>query len=201
MFRKLVLILLVLGVMLSPVQLEARNGKASKGKSQLVNRMLVGKGWQSDSIPVINRSSYDRSAIEYAAQQWATTLAPRLSVQHQSPTLCSDVNPIKNTIILCDAAPWTGPSNAGIAAFTANYTQVKKKRGKKSNNVAIQGTVIWLYQPRWSDEKIIRYIPTHEFGHALGLDEMNCACVMTPFVSDIDYLGPEATAAVNAIYS
>lgn len=103
--------------------------------------LLVGKGWQTDSIPVINRSNYDRAAFEYAAQQWATTSAPRFSVQHQSPTLCSDVTPMKNAVILCDAAPWTGPTTDGeIAGFTANYTETKKKkRGKKSKNCCHPG--------------------------------------------------------------
>jgi hypothetical protein len=198
--RNLVFVLISLGIMFGPGDLEAKGGKAQRGKQQLVNRVLVGAGWQVAAIPVINRSSYDRPSVEYAAQLWATTSAPRLSVQHESLMLCSDVKPMRNVIILCDAAPWTGPSNSGIAAFTANYTQ-PKKRGMRSMTTAIQATVIWLYQPRWTDKNILHYIPSHEFGHALGLDEMNCACVMTPIVSDTDVLGPEERGAINAIYS
>jgi hypothetical protein len=162
--------------------------------------LLVGASWQSDTIPVINRSSHDRSAVEYAAQLWATTSAPRLSVQHESPMLCNDVKPLRNAIILCDAEPWTGPSTSGIAGFTANYAQ-PWKRIKRAQAQSIQATVIWLFQPRWTNKKILRYIPSHELGHALGLDEMSCACVMTPIVSDNDVLGPEERAAINAIYS
>lgn len=54
--------------------------------------------------------------------------------------------------------------------------------------------MIWFYQPRWTDEKINRYISTRELGDALGLDPMNCMCVITPFVSGIDYLGQQALA-------
>ena len=114
--------------------------------------------------------------------------------------LCSDMKPIRHAIILCDAEHWTGPSASSIAGFTANYTQ-PKKRGKRARSKTIQASVIWLYQPRWTDEAILRYVPSHELGHALGLDEMHCRCVMTPIVSDIDVLGPEERAAVNSIYS
>lgn len=200
MFRALLMVLLVSGLVFSAVDVEAKSGKRHRNKQQLVNRVLVGAAWQGDSIPVINRSTYDRSSVEYAAQLWATTSAPKLSVRHESPMLCSEITPIRNTIILCDAAPWTGPSASGIAGFTANYTQ-PKKRGKRSRNQKIQATVIWLYQPRWTNEKILHYIPSHELGHALGLGEMSCTCVMTPMVSDIDVLGPEERAALNAIYS
>jgi hypothetical protein len=196
----LVMVLLIAGLVLSPADLDAKKRKAHRKKPQLINRVLVGSGWQYDAIPVINRSSFDRSAVEYAAQLWATTSAPKLSVQHESPMLCSEVTPIRNAIILCNAAPWTGPSSSGIAGFTAIYTQ-PTKRGKWSGDPAIQGAVIWLYQPRWTSGKILRYIPSHEMGHALGLGEMNCRCVMTPMVSDIDVLGPEERAAINAIYS
>jgi hypothetical protein len=182
------------------VGVDAKGGKGHRKKPQLVNRVLVGAGWQSGAIPVINRSSYNRSSVEFAAQLWATTSAPTLSVQHESPMLCSDVVPMQNAVILCDAEPWTGPSTSGIAGFTANYTLVTK-RSKQSSQPAIQATVIWLYQPRWTNEKILRYIPSHELGHALGLGEMNCKCVMTPMVSDTNVLGPEERAAINAIYS
>jgi hypothetical protein len=194
------MVLFISGIVLSPVDIDAKRGKGHRNKQQLINRVLVGAGWQSDVIPVINRSSYGRSSVEYAAQLWATTSAPKLAVQHQSPMQCADVKPMRNAIILCDAAPWTGPSTSGIAGFTANYTQ-PKKRGKGARKQAIQATVIWLYQPRWTNERILHYIPSHELGHALGLDEMNCKCVMTPIVSDTDVLGPEERAAINAIYS
>lgn len=200
MFRAILMVLVISGMLLSPGALDAKSRKGHRQKPQLVNRVLVGAAWQRDEIPVINRSSYDHASVEYAAQLWATTSAPKLSVEHESPMLCSDVRPIRDAIILCDAAPWTGPSNSGVAGFTANYTQ-PRKRGKGSRSQRIQATVVWLYQPRWTDEKILRYIPSHELGHALGLDEMACACVMTPIVSDNDVLGPEERAAINAMYS
>jgi hypothetical protein len=192
--------MLISGMVFSPMNVEASKGKGHRKQQQLVNRVLVGAGWQTGSIPVINRSSYDRASVEYAAQLWATTSAPKLLVRHEAPMLCSDVKPERHAIVLCDAAPWTGPSTGGIAGFTANYTQ-PKKRGKRSRNQTIQATVIWLYQPRWTNEKILHYIPSHELGHALGLDEMHCRCVMTPIVSDTDVLGPEERAAINGIYS
>src|SRR5690349_14687158 len=116
------MVLVISGIVLGPVDVDARKGKGHRKQPQLINRVLVGAGWQSDVIPVINRSSYDRSSVEYAAQLWATTSAPKLSVQHEAPMLCSDVKPVRNAIILCDAEPWTGPSASGIAGFTANYT-------------------------------------------------------------------------------
>jgi hypothetical protein len=202
-FRAILMVLFVSGLVLSPADLQAKGGEGrqnkQQSKQQLVNRVLVGAGWQLDAIPVINRSSYDRASVEYAVQLWATTEAPQLSVRHESPALCSDVKPMRNAIILCDAVPQTGPASSGIAGFTANYTQ-PKKRGKRSRSQQIQASVIWLYPPRWSNESILHYIPSHELGHALGLDEMDCTCVMTPIVSDIDDLGPEERAAIAAIY-
>ena len=200
MLHRLLIVFLILGILVGGGDTSAKGGKRHRGGQRLVNRVLVGDEWQQATIPVINRSSFDHAAIEYAAQLWATTSAPKLVVSHESPAQCRKVQPVRGAIILCDAAPWTGPSSNGIAAFTANYTQ-PKGRGKRSRKPTIQATVIWLYQPRWSDERILRYIPSHELGHALGLDEMDCACVMTPIVSDTDVLGPEERAAINAIYS
>jgi hypothetical protein len=198
--RVILLVSLAAGLVAGSGDIDAKGRKGGRNRQQLVNRILVGAGWQRDSIPVINRSSYDRASVEYAAQLWATTSAPRLTVQHESPMLCADVKPMRKAIILCDAEPWTGPSTGGIAGFTTNYSQTKK-RGKRTGKRAIQASVIWLYQPRWTNEKVLHYIPAHELGHALGLDEMNCRCVMSPMVSDIDVLGPEERAAINGIYS
>ena len=141
MFHRLLIVLLISGIFVGGIDISAKGGRRHRGGQRLVNRVLVGDEWQQAAIPVINRSSFDHASIEYAAQLWATTSAPKLVVSHESPAPCSEVQPVRGAIILCDAAPWTGPSSSGIAAFTANYTQ-PKKRGKRSRKPAIQATVI-----------------------------------------------------------
>ena len=202
MARLLVTFMVIAGLLLGAIDTDAKGGRGrARSKKQLINRTLVGARWTQDVVTVLNRSSYDRAAIEYAAKLWGGTNAPQLVVQHEAPTPCDASKPVRNVIILCDGSPWWEGASGTIAGFTANYAAPRKKKGKKNRkSPTIQASVIWLYPPRWTDEKILQYIPAHELGHALGLGEMTCECVMTPVVSDFNVLAPEEIAAVNAIY-
>ncbi|MFT4038459.1 MAG: hypothetical protein QM692_09790 [Thermomicrobiales bacterium] len=215
MVRTLVSVLLLAGLLLHGTAVEAKPRKSSKAKAKaqpavLVNQDLTGSAWRSGVIAVENNSSYPPAEIAYALQAWQDAGAPQMYLQQGAPTPCTAVQPKRGTIILCDGVPWwTG--DAPVGGFTANYTdgpvkiKNKKKKGKRAPAPvaapAIQASVVWLFPPRWTDPGVLRYIPTHELGHALGLGEMTCDCVMSPIISDINVLTSDVVGVVNSLYS
>ncbi|MFT4038460.1 MAG: hypothetical protein QM692_09795 [Thermomicrobiales bacterium] len=194
---------LISGLILHTGAADAGKGRNRKqGAVRLVNRDLTGSAWTQDSVTVVNRSSYPSEYIAYAARLWSETSAPNLTVTQEAATPCTSVRPQAGVIIICDGVPWWEGANP-VAGFTANYAvkpKAKKGKGKRKAAPAIAATVIWLFEPGWDDPGVLRYIPSHELGHALGLGEMDCACVMSPMVSDYDTLAHEEWEAMKAIY-
>ena len=203
MFRVFIICLLISGMIAGSSVVDAGKGKGRNRKQtavRLVNQDLTGSGWAQDSITVINRSSYPNESIAYAARLWGATNAPALMLTQEAATPCTGVQPQAGAIIICDGVPWWDGANP-IAGFTANYAvKPKAKKGKRNVTPAISASVIWLFTPVWDNPGVLRYIPSHELGHALGLGEMDCACVMSPMVSDYDTLAGDERSAMNALY-